>query len=481
MIWSAFMKPLVAAARLLLFLLFSGAITVASADVIDPFTAPQGPLTMGPGEEPTEQQATVQSSSVLGGIRVALPLVDDVAEAGSTATMVIGGGRFDCRVDFPSLGNPLNVGGCGSSYFRGAGPVFDLTGSSRFELGIQSVDGAMDLAILLTDTNGDASFGFILDVAPGQASIPFDELIPATLPAGVDLSLVDVIVFAVSNQEGQEGRVILTNFSTDGPITDGPVIPVGDDIVAEEVPGTYFNPGRDGEGCQLTLERDDETFILTCYFYADGEQFWVIGVGQMLNGAIAFDELTITSGAQYGDAFDPNDVVRRNWGSATMEWSDCNNAALELRPIVSGYEGITLDLTRIVPTTCGGGGLQGDSERWMGAFYDPNRDGEGFHLGVEVGEIFVMTWYTYLNGQQVWMIGTGTRNGQRVVFSDVVITSGAGFGSQFDPADVVKEPFGEIVVDFSDCNNFTAAIDSQRPEFQDLVLNVTKIVPGTCP
>jgi hypothetical protein len=92
-----------------------------------------------------------------------------------------------------------------------------------------------------------------------------------------------------------------------------------------------------------------------------------------------------------------------------------------------------------------------------------------------------MTWYTYLDGKQVWMIGTGVRNGNRVVFSDVVITHGADFGSDFDPADVVREPFGEIIVDFSDCNNFTATVDSARQEFHDIVLEMTKIVPGMCP
>ena len=77
------MKPTNATFQLLLFLLFSGATIGASADVIDPFTAPQGPFTVGPGEELTEQEAVVETSSVLGGIRAALPTVDEVAEAGS--------------------------------------------------------------------------------------------------------------------------------------------------------------------------------------------------------------------------------------------------------------------------------------------------------------------------------------------------------------------------------------------------------------
>jgi hypothetical protein len=79
------------------------------------------------------------------------------------------------------------------------------------------------------------------------------------------------------------------------------------------------------------------------------------------------------------------------------------------------------------------------------------------------------------------MIGTGTRNGNQVVFEEMIITSGAEFGSGFDPADVVREVFGTITVDFSDCNNFTATVDTVLPEFEDIVLGVTKIVPGACP
>ena len=469
------------ALRLFVFLLCITVAVAASADVIDPFTAPQGPLTVGPGEEPAPEEAIVFSSSILGGFRVATPTVDELSQAGSTATMEIAGGELDCLVDFPNLGNSDNIAGCATGYDRSDGPVFALTGSGRFLIQVRSVQGEMDLFVLLVDTNEEASLGYIDTVAPGQAEIAFDDLEPLGSLEGVDLSLVNSIVFVVANREGREGRVVLSEISTDGAITGGPVVPGDNDIVAEEIPGTYFNPSRDGEGCQLTLERNQVTFILTCYFYREGEQFWLIGVGQMVDGQIIFSEMTVTSGARYGDDFDPADVVRSNWGSATMTWGDCNNAELELNPIVPGFENVTLDLTRIVPTTCGSGAIQDDALPWMGAYYDPARDGEGFHLGIEVGGVFVMTWYTYLDGRQVWMIGTGVRDGQQVVFSDVVITSGAGFGSGFDPDDVIKEPFGQITVDFSDCNNFTATVNSERPEFHDLVLNVTKIVAGTCP
>jgi hypothetical protein len=466
--------------HLFAFLLLLGTAVSATADVIDPFTATQGPFTVGPGEELSEQDAILDSASVLGGRRAALPMVEETSEPGSTATLEIADGLFDCLVEFPSLGNFSNMGGCGGAYSRNIGPVFDLTGSSRFLFDIRSVEGGMELGILLFDAFGEVSMGSIANVERGQASIRFDQLMPLTSADGANLSNIEGFAFAIANQMGQEGRVVLTEFSTDGPITGGPEIPVAEEIFAEDLPGAYFDPDRDGEGCQLTLERDQVTFILTCYFYSDGEQFWLIGVGELVTGQITFSEMIITSGAQYGNAFDPEDVVREIWGSAIMTWSDCNNADLELLPIVPGYEEVMLDFTRLVPTTCGNGGVQGDSAEWMGAFFDPNRDGEGFHFGVEANGVFVMTWYTYLDGLQVWIIGTGTRRDMRVVFENMVITSGTDFGSQFDPEDVLRERFGEIIADFTDCNRFTATVNSELPEFHNLVLDVTKIIPGAC-
>ncbi len=465
--------------RALCTLTLLGFALAASADVIDPYTAPQGPITVGPGEEPSEEETVVYDDSVLGIFRFAGPGVDDDAQAGSTATLEISGGAFKCMLDYPSTGNPDNNGGCVTGYDRGDGPSFDLSGSSRFLIDVDSVQGGMSLGVIAADIDEEVSAGLVPNVTAGQLSIPFNQLLHLNSQDGADLSRIENLSLTVINQEGQEGSIAISNFATDGPITEGPVGP-NDDIAAAEIPGTYYNSGRDGEGCQLTRERDGETFVLTCYFYRNGEQFWIIGVGVLVNGQIAFNELVITSGAQYGNAFDPDDVVRETWGTGLMVWSDCNNADLQLTPTLPGYEAITLTLTRIVSATCGGGGVQGDAADRMGVYYNPARDGEGLHFGVEAGEIYIMTWYTYLNGKQVWLIGTGLREGTRIVFDNMVITYGADFGSAFDPADVVRETFGEIIVDIIDCNNFTATVNTAREGFHNVVLDMTKIVPGAC-
>jgi hypothetical protein len=95
----------------------------------------------------------------------------------------------------------------------------------------------------------------------------------------------------------------------------------------------------------------------------------------------------------------------------------------------------------------------------------------------------VLTWYTYLNGEQVWLIGTGVQSGNTIAFDDLVITSGAEFGPDFDPADVVREPWGSLVLEYSDCNNAraTATPLPGQTAFEAFEVDVRKLVTGVCP
>jgi hypothetical protein len=348
--------------RLFLFLVLLGYGLNLNADVIDPYTASQGPFTVGPNETISEEEALVLTASALGDFRIALPVMGDDAAAGSTATLDISGGVFKCTVDYPSVDPVNHFGGCSGGYDRGDGPTFDLSGSTGFVFDVQSVESGWNLGVSLVDTNKVLSIGNVEVLSAGQVTIRFDELFSTAFPASVDLALIDNIGLVIFNMEGQEGSITLGEFSTDGPINEGPAPPNDDDeIVAEEIPGNYYLPSRNGEGCQLTLERDGVTFILTCYFYNNGEQFWLIGVGLLANGQIIFPDMTITAGADYGEDFNPDDVVRISWGAVIMTWGDCNNAELELFPVLAGFEQLTLQLTHVVPTVCGGGGAQGHS------------------------------------------------------------------------------------------------------------------------
>lgn len=256
---------------------------------------------------------------------------------------------------------------------------------------------------------------------------------------------------------------------------------LSDEALSDTISGNYFNPARDGEGCMLTREADQTTFILTCYFYAGGEQAWLIGIGVLAGGEIGFEDMILTRGADYGPAFDPNAVERIPFGEVRMQFASCNEALISLAPTVPGFVPIDLPMQRIIPVACDQGVPSPANAQRAGNWFNPLRDGEGFQLAVEGdSNLHILTFYTYLNGQQVWMIGTGNLAGNVIEFADVQVTRGADFGPAFNPADVERIDFGKITMAFEDCNNAVVRAESILPQFADLETSVVKIVPGQC-
>ncbi|MFU8832241.1 MAG: zinc-dependent metalloprotease family protein [Wenzhouxiangella sp.] len=247
------------------------------------------------------------------------------------------------------------------------------------------------------------------------------------------------------------------------------------------IAGNYFDPQRSGEGCQLTLEADGNTFILTCYTYLSGRQVWMIGTGTLQGGEIAVADMHITRGADFGPAFDPDDVERIIWGTVTLQFLDCNHATLNFQSQLPEFEQISLSTTKLVPGNC----LRPKADPFLaslaGNYFDPQRSGEGFQLALEAdGETFILTYYTYLAGEQVWLIGTGRLVDGSIVSNDMHLTEGAEFGLAFDPDDVVRIPWGTITLEPIDCNSTLVRIEPELPGFQAMDLQVTKIVTGPC-
>ncbi|RFF31200.1 hypothetical protein DZC52_05105 [Wenzhouxiangella sediminis] len=465
--------------------LLSGAAQLAQAELIDDFGVSQGPFTVGPGEEVSEDEGILETPSVLGGFRILVPALDDEAPPGSTVTASVAGGQFTCQVNLSSAVSDTG-GGCGTGYDRSDGPLFDLTGSSAFEIDIESVSGGAVMQVSVTGPDQNNAIAFVQSPSPGQLVIPFDQFISMT-PTPLEWDRVDNILITTGSIEGASGHVTLDRFGTDGPIANGEAEPgdeSDDDVptdaqLREEAYGNFYNPGRSGEGIQLTLENDGETFVLTYYTYLDGEQVWLIGIGTLSNGRILFDEMSITQGADYGSAFDPDDVDYTHWGSIEMEFIDCDRAVLDIDPVLDGFEPFAVEMQRIVPTQCDAGGPSMNNRVITGNWYDPARSGEGFQLAWEEGQ-FVLTYYTYNNGKQTWLLGLGERFGDTLIFPDVNITGGADFGGRFRPGDVQSEFFGAIEMTIEDCNNATIQVESALAGFEDQTLDVEKIVPGSC-
>ena len=114
--------------------------------------------------------------------------------------------------------------------------------------------------------------------------------------------------------------------------------------------------------------------------------------------------------------------------------------------------------------------------RWIdssfsGAWYDPDRSGEGYLLDVaddgHGGLLGSIAGYTYAadgSGQQVWFSGSGPIVDDTLVAS-VVLTSGGRYLSTDNPRNVQLEVFGTVNLRFNDCSDASLQINARDPAY----------------
>ncbi len=241
--------------------------------------------------------------------------------------------------------------------------------------------------------------------------------------------------------------------------------------------GTYLSPGRDGEGWLVEVLNDNTALIIWFTFTPDGSdtgiQAWFGGIGSIDGNRIIVNSANITSGAMFGPAFDPDDVVRTPWGSIEFAFDDPNSGTMMFaglpeygsgtRPFVrlSGIVGLPFG---VVP----GNLPQPDSGRpgVSGTWVDFSHDGEGWFLQEVAPGILVMAWFTFNDvGQQVWVIGTGVLEDGVALFESVRIADGTSFGDAFDQDQVNRMRWGDIRIVFVDCDTAILTYQSDIESF----------------
>jgi glucose/arabinose dehydrogenase len=113
-----------------------------------------------------------------------------------------------------------------------------------------------------------------------------------------------------------------------------------------------------------------------------------------------------------------------------------------------------------------------------GTWFDPQQDGHGWLTeAIEVGgeQALLATWYTYLDGEPVWLIGVGAADADEVVVP-LTITRGGGFTPGFDPASVLREHWGEARFRFPGGQQASVSWDSSYPGFGSGSMPLTRLV-----
>ncbi|MBX3725779.1 MAG: hypothetical protein KF823_07660 [Xanthomonadales bacterium] len=220
--------------------------------------------------------------------------------------------------------------------------------------------------------------------------------------------------------------------------------------------GHWSAPARDGEGWVLELLDADSALLYWFTYDEAGNQRWLTAVGELRSDGegeyLAFPELVATRGARFGAAFDPDDVVREVVGSGRLRFEDCERATFGFQAY---GQTLTIPLRRLahlMGSACerphGMTGRPSAAHAGLsGSWYDPARSGEGYALQWINPEQAILTWYTYdTAGRQYWLIGEGRFDAQGRIVAQVHSTRGGRFGAAFDPDQVERVDWGEVVL-----------------------------------
>jgi len=256
--------------------------------------------------------------------------------------------------------------------------------------------------------------------------------------------------------------------------------------------GSWFDPSRSGEGWILEILPDGKA-LLFWFTYppngAAGDQQWLIAQnGEIRGSQIIFDEIYLTSGTRFGSAFNAADVRLTRWGEIRIAFSDCNSGTLEYSGrLPFGSSSVARPITRLTALAgveCSGPSSPPNAIR-SGAWYDPQRSGEGWLVEALPDGRANVYWFTYSpDGNQAWTFGTGTIVGERLRIDDMRRPRGTRFGTGFNSANINVAPWGTLQIDFSGCNGGTLSYTSSEAGYDSASRNITRLtrVAGTsCP
>ena len=240
---------------------------------------------------------------------------------------------------------------------------------------------------------------------------------------------------------------------------------------AQSINGPWFNPSQSGHGWFVELlDLSNGTQLINAYWYVylDGKPAWILGNGP-LNGNTAVLQSFITKNGDFPPDFNGADEIP--WGTMSFEFNPDRSATASWE---TQYEGFTSGSMPVVRLAGIDGSLAGCRS---GSFYDPAQSGHGFVAEVvDIGGVLnlIIAWYVYLNGEQVWLLGTAPFANDHAEIP-LQAFSGAKFPPGFLPGDVIETGWGVLTIDFLGPNTAKASWDTNQPGYSDGSIDLVRL------
>lgn len=247
--------------------------------------------------------------------------------------------------------------------------------------------------------------------------------------------------------------------------------------------GAFYNSLRNGEGEYVEILNDTTAVVYTFTFNPDGSgPAWFVSLANVVGNSLVSQTLTRPIGAGFGAAFDPDDIEFSNAGGMSMVFPACDThpvpgniafsgeAALEYEPLITKAERITH------VAGCGMSVTPHANAGLSGSFYDATRNGEGLIVQwLPDGTVLAIMFTFAPNGEQMWITGTGTSNGNSVTINALYPTGFTSWGSDFDAGQVQLSPWGTFTLTWTDCNSLTFQYASNLPAYGSATRNYSRL------
>ncbi len=217
--------------------------------------------------------------------------------------------------------------------------------------------------------------------------------------------------------------------------------------IDQDFTGQWYNAIQSGHGLQVeeVISNGIPQVNLSWYVFDQGQPIWLTGVGPIENNTASIP-VGITSGPEFGAAFSSEDVQLSYWGDLKLTLHDLQSMTLEWNGSPGGFGQGSMELSRLSVIKPVKATTQSINSCHTGSWYNSTENGHGFMAQVvEVAgqEAMVLTWFTYLEGQQYWIYAQGPIDGKQAK-----LQAQAGSGGMFPPAfvsaDVNFDLWGEI-------------------------------------
>jgi hypothetical protein len=200
-----------------------------------------------------------------------------------------------------------------------------------------------------------------------------------------------------------------------------------------------------------------------------------------VNGNEARVALSITRGGGFPPAFDPASVQLAPWGEVVLRFDDRDHGSATWTTTAAGFSNGSMQLTRLTqPASAVAGEATSGAIAacHAGTWFNPQQNGHGLMvelLGVAPSRQMLAIWYTYSsNGGQRWLIGTGPVAGDSATLS-MLGTHGGQFPPAFDPAAVVRDPWGTLTFRAVDADHAHIDWTSSAAGFNSGGLDLTRL------